>query len=81
MILRCAGRALRTGWRRSGVAEDFPCAVTEAVHAHPNIEVVRREATRPPEGPTVIATGPLTRPFAKEIMALSGETLSTTRPP
>jgi methylenetetrahydrofolate--tRNA-(uracil-5-)-methyltransferase len=46
------------------------------VHAHPNIEVLRREATDIPDGPTVIATGPLTSDGLVEKMeALSGETL------
>jgi methylenetetrahydrofolate--tRNA-(uracil-5-)-methyltransferase len=60
-----------------GVArEDFPRAITEAVHAHPNIEVVRKEATDLPEGPTVVATGPLTSDaLADKIEALSGERL------
>ena len=60
-----------------GVArEDFPRAVTEAVHSHPNIEVIRREATEIPEGPTVIATGPLTSDaLVEKVEALSGETL------
>jgi methylenetetrahydrofolate--tRNA-(uracil-5-)-methyltransferase len=60
-----------------GVArEDFPRAVTETVHAHPNIEVVRKEATGIPDGPTVVATGPLTSDaLAEKIQDLSGETL------
>jgi len=60
-----------------GVArEDFPRAVTETVHAHPNIEVVRREVTGIPDGPTVVATGPLTSDaLAEKIEDLSGETL------
>ncbi len=77
MILRCAEANRVPAGGALGVArEDFPRAVTEAVHAHPNIKVVRREATSLPEGPTVIATGPLTSDsLAKEIMALSGEAL------
>ena len=77
VILRCAEDNRVPAGGALGVArEDFPRAVTEAVHAHPNIEVVRREATTLPEGPTVIATGPLTSDgLAKEIMALSGEAL------
>jgi methylenetetrahydrofolate--tRNA-(uracil-5-)-methyltransferase len=60
-----------------GVArEGFPRAVTETVHAHPNIEVVRGEMTDLPEGPTVVATGPLTSDgLVEKIEALSGETL------
>ena len=77
MILRCAEDNRVPAGGALGVArEDFPRAVTEAVHAHPNIEVIRKEATSLPEGPTVIATGPLTSDsLAREIMALSGETL------
>ena len=60
-----------------GVArEGFPRAVTETVHAHPNIEVVRGEMTDLPEGPTVVATGPLTSDaLVEKIERLSGETL------
>ena len=77
VILRCAeANSVPAGGALGVAREDFPRAVTEAVHAHPNITVVRREATSLPEGPTVIATGPLTSDsLAKEIMALSGETL------
>jgi methylenetetrahydrofolate--tRNA-(uracil-5-)-methyltransferase len=60
-----------------GVArEGFPRAVTETVHAHPNIEVIRGEMTDLPDGPTVVATGPLTSDaLVEKIEALSGETL------
>ena len=77
VILRCAEDNRVPAGGALGVArEDFPRAVTEAVHAHPNISVVRREATSLPEGPTVVATGPLTSDsLAKEIMTLSGEAL------
>ncbi|MEJ7820591.1 MAG: methylenetetrahydrofolate--tRNA-(uracil(54)-C(5))-methyltransferase (FADH(2)-oxidizing) TrmFO, partial [Rubrobacteraceae bacterium] len=77
VILRCAEEHSVPAGGALGVArEDFPRAVTEAVHAHPNIEVVRREATDLPEGPTVIATGPLTSDaLVQKIEALSGETL------
>src|SRR5918998_5863507 len=51
-------------------------AVTETVHAHPRIEVIRREATALPGGPTVVATGPLTSDgLVEKIEELSGETL------
>jgi len=38
----------------------FSGAMTEAVRAEPLIEVVREECTQLPDGPAVIATGPLT---------------------
>ena len=77
VILRCAETHSVPAGGALGVArEDFPRAVTEAVHAHPNIEVVRGEMTDLPEGPTVIATGPLTSDaLVEKIEALSGETL------
>lgn len=77
IILRCADENSVPAGGALGVArEDFPRAVTEVVHDHPNIEVVRREATELPDGPTVIATGPLTSDaLVEKIEALSGETL------
>jgi methylenetetrahydrofolate--tRNA-(uracil-5-)-methyltransferase len=77
VILHCADANQVPAGGALGVArEDFPRAVTETVHAHPNIEVVRKEATSIPEGPTVIATGPLTSDaLAEKIANLSGETL------
>ena len=77
VILACAETNSVPAGGALGVArEDFPRAVTETVHAHPNIEVVRKEATDLPDGPTVVATGPLTsEALADEIEALSGERL------
>ncbi len=77
VILRCADANRVPAGGALGVArEGFPRAVTEAVHGHPNISVVREEATKIPDGPTVIATGPLTSDaLVQEIELLSGETL------
>lgn len=77
VILRCADANTVPAGGALGLArEDFSRAVTEAVHGHPNIEVVRREATGIPDGPTVIATGPLTSDaLVEKVEALSGETL------
>ncbi len=77
VILRCADANRVPAGGALGVArEDFPRAVTEAVSSHPNINVTRREATEIPEGPTVIATGPLTsEALVEKVEALSGETL------
>ena len=77
VILACADANSVPAGGALGVArEDFPRAVTETVHAHPNIEVVRKEATDLPDGPTVVATGPLTSDaLASKIEALSGERL------
>jgi methylenetetrahydrofolate--tRNA-(uracil-5-)-methyltransferase len=77
VILRCADANRVPAGGALGVArEGFPQAVTETVHAHPNIEVVRKEAAEIPDGPTVVATGPLTSDaLAEKIQDLSGETL------
>jgi methylenetetrahydrofolate--tRNA-(uracil-5-)-methyltransferase len=77
VILHCADANPVPAGGALGVArEDFPRAVTETIHAHPNIEVIRKEVTDIPQGPTVVATGPLTSDaLAKKIENLSGETL------
>ncbi len=77
VILRCADANSVPAGGALGVArEDFPRAVTETVGSHPNIEVIREEATEVLDGPTVIATGPLTSDaLVEKIVALSGETL------
>jgi methylenetetrahydrofolate--tRNA-(uracil-5-)-methyltransferase len=47
--------------------DGFSAGVTAALEAHPNITVVReRVDTLPSEGPTIIATGPLTAPALAE---------------
>jgi methylenetetrahydrofolate--tRNA-(uracil-5-)-methyltransferase len=40
--------------------ERFAQRVTEAIEQHGNIRLIREEATEIPEGPAIIATGPLT---------------------
>ncbi|TVR65417.1 MAG: methylenetetrahydrofolate--tRNA-(uracil(54)-C(5))-methyltransferase (FADH(2)-oxidizing) TrmFO [Gemmatimonadales bacterium] len=56
----------------------FSRAMTEAVEAHPRIEVVREEVTRLPEGPAIIATGPLTSDALSDAIreALGGDGLA-----
>jgi methylenetetrahydrofolate--tRNA-(uracil-5-)-methyltransferase len=77
VILRCADANSVPAGGALGVArEDFPRAVTETVYSHPNIEIIRREVTDIPDGPTVVATGPLTSDaLAEKIETLSGERL------
>jgi len=61
VLLECADRARVAAG--SALAVDrhlFAGAMTEAVEVEPGIEVVREECTRLPDGPAVIATGPLT---------------------
>lgn len=53
---------------------DFAARVTEQVKNHPNVTVINEEVTDIPEGPTVIATGPLTsEALSVKLKELSGE--------
>ena len=50
--------------------EKFSAEVTRAIRNHPNIELVREEASSiPEEGPVIIATGPLTSPALSSSIA------------
>jgi methylenetetrahydrofolate--tRNA-(uracil-5-)-methyltransferase len=40
--------------------EAFAQTITDAIRSHPNIEVVAQELTAFPDGPCIVATGPLT---------------------
>ncbi|UAK26126.1 methylenetetrahydrofolate--tRNA-(uracil(54)-C(5))-methyltransferase (FADH(2)-oxidizing) TrmFO [Sphingomonas nostoxanthinifaciens] len=63
-----AGSALAVD--RDGFAE----GVTQAIANHPRIELVRERVDHLPDGPTIIATGPLTAaPLAEAIRAETGE--------
>lgn len=54
----------------------FSRAVTQKISALPGVEIVREEVTSLPEGPAVLATGPLTEGALYEALsALSGECL------
>ncbi|MFJ8529703.1 FADH(2)-oxidizing methylenetetrahydrofolate--tRNA-(uracil(54)-C(5))-methyltransferase TrmFO [Bacillus sp. NPDC094106] len=53
---------------------EFAAKVTEYVKNHPNVTVMNEEVTEIPEGPTVIATGPLTSPdLSAQLKELTGE--------
>lgn len=75
LLLRCAeGAAVPAGGALAVDRDLFARQVTEQIAAHPRIHLIREEVTRIPDGPTVIATGPLTAPaLAAEIAALVGE--------
>jgi len=54
--------------------EGFSAAVTQALHDHPLVEVVRERVDFLPEGPAIIATGPLTAaPLAEAIAGATGQ--------
>ena len=63
LILDCAQATRVPAGGALAVDRDlFSALVTERVGGHPNIEIVREEVASVPEGPTIIATGPLTSP-------------------
>lgn len=78
LLMDCAGKsAVPAGGALAVDREEFSRLATQAVENHPLITVRREEAARIPEGPVVVATGPLTsEPLAREIQALCGGSLS-----
>jgi len=74
LIVACADAAsVPAGGALAVDREIFAERVTEQISGHPAIELRREEVTRIPNGPSVIATGPLTSDaLAGEIVSLTG---------
>ena len=54
--------------------ETFSHLVDSTISSHPNIKIIREELTELPEGPSIIATGPLTSDaLAESLKKLAGE--------
>ena len=61
LILRCAEEnRVEAGGALAVDRVAFAAAITKALEDHENIEIVHKELTEIPEGPAIIATGPLT---------------------
>ena len=61
LILACAeATRVEAGGALAVDRQGFSDLVTQKIRNHPNIEVVSQEVTQVPEGPVIIATGPLT---------------------
>ena len=61
LIIACADETrVEAGGCLAVDREGFARKITEKIQAHPNITVTAREITEVPEGPVIIATGPLT---------------------
>jgi len=75
LVLACADETrVPAGGALAVDRELFAAEVTRRVEAHPHIRVVRDEVTALPDGPTVIATGPLTSDaLATTLAALTGQ--------
>lgn len=74
-LLECAERAAVPAGGALAVDRDvFAAAVTESIQNHPNISLIREEVLAVPDGPTIIATGPLTaNMLAQDIARLTGQ--------
>lgn len=73
-ILRCADEtAVPAGGALAVDRERFAALITARLAAHPRIRVVREEARAVPDGPCIIASGPLTADdLAADIARLAG---------
>ena len=61
LIMRCAeATRVEAGGCLAVDREGFSRAVTQAIREHPNITVISEEVTEVPQGPVIVATGPLT---------------------
>ena len=61
LIIACADATrVEAGGCLAVDRQGFSDLVTERIRSHPNITVVAQEVTEVPEGPVIIATGPLT---------------------
>ncbi len=70
LILRCADATrVEAGGCLAVDRYGFSGMVTEQIRSHPNITVVDEEITQVPEGPVIIATGPLTSEGMSEAIA------------
>jgi methylenetetrahydrofolate--tRNA-(uracil-5-)-methyltransferase len=74
LMVACAGEATVPAGAALAVDRDvFARAVTSRIQSHPLIELLREEVTLIPDGPTIVASGPLTSDaLAADIARLSG---------
>lgn len=75
LVLRSADKhAVPAGGALAVDRDGFSGEITEILSSHPLIEVVREELTELPEGPTVVASGPLTSSaLSEKLRGLIGE--------
>ena len=74
LIMRAADRhRVPAGSALAVDREAFAAEITRTIEAHPLITIVRERVDTIPDGPTIIATGPLTAPaLAESIAAATG---------
>ena len=78
LLMACAEKsAVPAGGALAVDREEFSRLATQAIEAEPRITVVREEVTDIPQGPVVVATGPLTsEALSQKIQQLCGGSLS-----
>ena len=78
LLVPCAEQcAVPAGGALAVDRDQFSRLVTQAIEDEPRIALRREEVTELPEGPAIVATGPLTsEPLAEKILALCGGALS-----
>lgn len=74
-LLECADAvSLPAGGALAVDREAFAALVTQTIEQHPNINIIREEVEHIPEGPVIIATGPLTSSaLAEDIGRTTGQ--------
>jgi methylenetetrahydrofolate--tRNA-(uracil-5-)-methyltransferase len=75
LLLQCAeATALPAGGSLAVDREQFAALVTQKITSHPRIQLVHEEVKQIPDGPVIIASGPLTSPaLSSSIQALTGQ--------
>ena len=76
LILACAEETrVEAGGCLAVDRQGFSRLVTEKIRSHPNIRIVSQEVTQVPQGPVIVATGPLTSDaLSQAIGAYFGQT-------
>lgn len=75
LLLECAeATEVPAGGALAVDRDAFSSLVTEKLSQHPNIAIIREEVTTIPDGPVIIASGPLTsEPLSAAIQNLTGQ--------
>ncbi len=69
VIMRCADETrVPAGGALAVDRDSFSACVTKSITSHPLIELVREEVSEIPDGPVIIATGPLTSDALAEVI-------------
>ncbi|MGD2157590.1 MAG: methylenetetrahydrofolate--tRNA-(uracil(54)-C(5))-methyltransferase (FADH(2)-oxidizing) TrmFO, partial [Anaerolineales bacterium] len=75
LLIRCAEKtSVPAGGALAVSREDFAKRVTDAIDAHPRIDIIRQEVVSIPTDPTILASGPLTSErLSNALLNLTGQ--------